>query len=196
MLSYITQLYYNPTDTIFWASAIAGTTLFALRMLMMLIGSSLEVEDADFDSFECSEDHYHAGKSFKLFSLHSLSGFFMMFGWVGLACHHQYNLSYANSCVIGFAVGAVLMVVIAGLMHAALMLQSPGAQFAIDETVGLTANVYQEIPVHGRGKIHVVVNGVTHELLAQSHNNRMIKSFTLVRVIKVIDQDTVEVIQN
>jgi hypothetical protein len=55
--------------------------------------------------------------------------------------------------------------------------------------------VYQRIPAVGQGKIHIVVNNSTRELLAQSYNKKAIESFTLIKVVKEVDHEIVEVIE-
>lgn len=49
--------------------------------------------------------------------------------------------------------------------------------------LGLVRKIYQDIHYN----IHVVVNNITLELLAKSHNKKAIKLFTLIKVIKIID---------
>lgn len=192
----IATFFQNSSNTIFWSSAIVGTTLFALRVLTTLFGGALDIDDADVDSVEIDDVHHHTVPSFKLFSLHSIAGFFMMFGWSGLACLHQFHFSYTVSYLIACAVGASVMIITGLLFKGALMFQAPGSVFNIQKTVGLVGTVYQQIPEHGQGKIHLVFNGGTRELLAQSQDNNVIESFEIVKVVRVVDHEIVEVTTN
>ena len=117
----------------------------------------------------------------------------MMFGWAGLACVHQLGYSYEMSYAIAFAVGLAVMFITALLFKGVLMFQDPGSVFAIQKAVGLVGTVYQRIPAHGQGKIQIVINGSTRELLAQSHDNQEIESFSIVKVLRVVDYEVVEV---
>lgn len=197
MFSSLSSLLNDSSATIFWVSALVGTTFFLLRVLMALVGGlfDADVDDADGGDFEPGSNEHHALPSFKLFTLHSLSGFFMMFGFVGLACIHQLNVSHTESFMWAFLVGFAVMVLTACIFQGFLRLQGQGAVFSIEKTVGLTGTVYQTIPERGQGKIHVVVNGVTRELLAQSRDQECIDSFTTVRVVRVVDHEIVEVVQ-
>lgn len=198
MILSIPDFLANSTNTIFWASAIVGTTLFALRVLMALIGGSFDMDDTDLDTFDTDGDtdfHQHSRPSLKLFSLHSLSGFFMMFGWVGLACTIQLGLPSFNAFLWALLAGFIVMLLTALLFKGILSLQDAGAVFSIEKTVGLVGTVYQTIPSRGQGKIQVVVDGVTRELLAQSEDSTYIESFNLVKVVRVIDHEIVEVVQ-
>ena len=184
----------NSHTSIFWASAIAGTTLFGLRVIMAFLGGDL-VGHGDADHIDFDHAHDHEPASLKLFTLHSLSGFFMMFGWAGLAATVQYGLSPMNALFIATVVGVATMLLVAAILRAALLLEDGGAVFSIDKTVGLVGTVYQDIPAHGQGKVSIVTNGITRELLAQSADKRPIASFCLVKIVKVIDYEIVEVIQ-
>jgi len=162
---------------------------------MALFGGAMEMADGEIDSFDGGDHHHsHTAPSFKLLTLHSLAGFFMMFGWVGLSCSQQYGLTDAQSCVIAFVAGVCVMVVTACIFRSALLLEGSGTVFSIDKTIGMTGTMYQRISGSEHGKVHLVVNGITRELLAQSHDGRSIDSFVLVKVVKVIDHEIVEVI--
>ncbi|MDR3646224.1 MAG: hypothetical protein P4L22_01645 [Candidatus Babeliales bacterium] len=193
MLIYISNFLQNFANNIFFASAVVGTTLFVLRMLMTVFGGALEIDDADTD-FDL-ESHHHFIPSFKLFTLHSISGFFMMFGLVGLACMHQYNMTYVQSFLMASAAGLIIMLVTAFIFKGALYFESQGDVFDIQQSIGLTGIVYQTIPESGQGKINVVINGTTRELLAQSINQKSIESFAIIKIVNVIDHEIVEVIK-
>ena len=196
MLSYVFSFLNNSGATIFWISAIIGTTFFLLRVLMAVFGGALDVDDSDGGDFELNDDaHHHTLPSFKLFTLHSMSGFLMMFGFVGLACTTQLAFSLVQSFGWAFLVGFAVMVLTACIFQGFLRLQGQGNVFAIEKTVGLIGTVYQTIPERGQGKIQVVLNGMTRELLAQSKDHECIDSFTTVKVVRVVDHEIVEVIQ-
>ncbi len=182
---------------IFLISAFFGTTLFLLRVLSMIFMGTFNEGDSPEDYTETDIDTVdshegHAG-SFKLFTLHSLSGFFMIWGFSGLACTEQYMFSIEKSFLIATFFGLCMLFITAALMRYALLLQSAGTVFSNKQTIGLVATVYQRIPAHGFGKIHVIVNGATRELLARSHNQKSIESFTSVTITNSIDTESVEV---
>lgn len=189
---WLVTLLQNPSDFVFWISATIGTALFLLRILMTFIGDALS-SDVDMD-VEIHADEHHFMPSLKLFTLHSLSGFLMMFGWIGLACTHQYGLSYTHSLLIALVAGTCMLFITAFIMQQALSLEEHGAVFSTKKTVGLVGTVYQRIPAGGQGKIQLMVNNLTREVLAQSHNKKAIESFTLVKVVKAIDHEIVEVV--
>lgn len=191
MLSFLSFLNEAP-DLVFWASAIFGTILFALRLIATIIGGITE-DFGEVDDFagDDGDIHHSATGSFKLFTIHSISGFFMMFGWVGLACIKQLGYSHQTSITYAISAGVVTMFLTALIFKGALLLVSSGSRFDIKKTVGLIGTAYQRIPLDGQGKIQLVVDGVTREILAQSSDHTTIESFKIVRVVKVLDHETV-----
>lgn len=192
MLVRIFSFLREAPDLVFWASALFGTILFALRLLATVIGGITEdFGDVDDFSVDDGDAHHSATGSFKLFTIHSISGFFMMFGWVGLACIKQLGYDDPTSVIFAVLAGIVTMVLTALIFKGALLLVSAGTRFDIKKTVGLVGTVYQQIPHNGQGKIQLVVDGVTREILAQSVDHSMIESFKIVRVIEVLDHEMV-----
>jgi len=173
---------------VFWLCAIAGTLFFSLRILMMLIGGDI-ADDVDGEGFSDSSD-----VAFEIFSLNSITAFVMMFGWVGLTCHLQYGLGHVQSVVIAFLIGVLAMLVTAYLFQLAGKLVDKGAVFKIKDTVGMNASVYQQISADGRGKVNVTLpGGVLRELDAIAADKEEIASFQTVKVVEVVDNNTVSV---
>ena len=117
----------------------------------------------------------------------------MVGGFVGLACTENYSMATGKALFFALLAGSCMLLVTACMMRLLLKLQHKGALFSTQQTRGLVATVYQEIPAHGQGKIQITVHNRTHELLAQSHDKRPIESFTQVIVTRVVDHAVVEV---
>ncbi len=170
---------------IFWAAAIGGSVLFVLRFLMMIMGMS-------HDDHQVASDGDHDGH-FKLLTVHSLTGFAMMFGWVGLACLKHAAIGPELSCVAAIAAGGAMMAITAVMFKMAAKLTSKGADFDIRDLVGLEGTVYTAIPEGSTGKVHISAHGVIHELLAVSRDKSKIESFKRIQVVGVLDDQTVVV---
>ncbi len=191
------DFFVHKSESIFWMCAIGGTLLFFLKVgLVLLSGLGAEGFDSDhadghdFD-VETDLDHHGALSSFKLLSLNSLSGFFMMFGWVGLTALKQFNLHPFLSSLCGVGAGFILLLLSGLLLKGALALVSPGTRFETSQCIGLTGSVYQKIPTGGIGKIQLLVQGVTREVLAKSNDGKEIASFAQIKVADVIDNEIV-----
>jgi hypothetical protein len=169
----------NGLVSIYWFFALLGSGLFVIQFALSLFGGA--IDDLD-DSGEMD------GK-FKFLSKQALTGFLMMFGWVGLTCQKEFLLSGFHTVWIAFAFGCLAMFITALLFHGAKKLQSPGTIFRIEDAVGLEAVIYQRIPKGGVGKVTVSVSQFTHEIDAIALEE--LDSFTSVRIIKKADEKTV-----
>ena len=171
-------------DPIFWCFALLGSFLFALQLLLTFMGGS---------SNDDMNDGADIGK-FKWMSKQALTGFLMMFGWVGLTCRQEFHLSILPASIIAFGGGMLALIMTALIFRAAKKLHSSGSVFHIDDVVGKTATVYQRIPKGGVGKISLSLHDLTYDIDAVSYSGEEIVSFTQVQVLKKIDDKTVFVV--
>lgn len=172
-------------DSFFWVFAIAGTLLFLLRFLLMFVGFG-EGEGMGPD---------HADADFKMLSMHSLTGFFMIFGWSGLAALHQFDLLVGWAALVALGCGLFAIFVLRLLFSGATKLVSRGRVLNLKEAVGKRGLVYQRIPSIGSGKVIMTLHGFQYELEAISADAEEIPSFTQVEVIRALEGQKVLVIQ-
>ncbi|MCB1135165.1 MAG: hypothetical protein KDK78_02750 [Chlamydiia bacterium] len=171
------------TDAIFWLTALLGTGLFIPKIFFGGLT----------DSADCVDCNGGTDLSFSIFSMHSLSGFFMMFGWAGLAASKQFDLSDLLALLIAFAGGLCMLGCMALIFRAASKMTSPGAVYELKDTIGQRATVYLQIPATGRGLIQLDIAGLTRDVEAVSESGSLIPSFCDVEVVAVQDPRTVRV---
>ena len=185
------------TDTfelVFLISAIAGTASFVFKAIVSLTLGEMHDIDTDLGAGDIAHDGIQSSDAaFELFSITSLTGFFMMFGWSGLAAYKEFSLSQSGTFGCALLVGFVAMYGTAKLFSAARLLVSKGSVFVIENTLDKPATVYQMIPVDGTGVIQITIDGQVRELGAQSADGVEIPSFTTVKVVSVVDTNTVKV---
>lgn len=173
-------------DGFFWFCALAGSGLFVLQFIMtLLLGIS---EDLD-----VGNEGVDAG-NFKWLSKQALTGFVMIFGWVGLTCRKEYSFSIMASVLIASAAGLSAVFILGAIFRLAKKLRSQGSVFRIEDTIGKEATVYQDIPKAGSGKISLSLNNLTYEIDAISSHSDALLSFTKVQIIDKMDDKTVVVI--
>jgi membrane protein implicated in regulation of membrane protease activity len=178
-------------ERIFWICALTGSLFFLLKVVTAMFssfGDHSSLSEVDGDPDLSSSD-----QAFKLFSIHSLTGFFMMFGWVGLASYKQFMFSSELSTLIAFIGGLLMMIITSMMFKLAAYFVSPGSSFSLDQLKGKYATVYQEIPADGTGKIHITVDGILREVQAVSLTKKKINSFTHVEIVQVPGNQTVVV---
>lgn len=172
-------------DPIFWFCALAGSGMFVIQFILTLFGADnpddLETANAD------------AGQ-FKWLSKQAVTGFIMLFGWVGLTCKNEFALSGLSASLFGCAGGSVAIFITAFIFKSARKLRSSGTVFRIEDAIGKEATIYQRIPRGGIGKISVSLHNFTHEIEAVSTAEEDLPSFSSVQIIKKLDEKTVIVV--
>lgn len=177
-------------DLIFWSAAIFATVFLGLRIIMMVFSGHGAADTDHGDLFNDTA----TDSAFEFFSTTTLLAFFMMFGWIGLACFKQFNLSSTLSIVYAVGAGFVSLFITGSVLKGAKKLGHSGNVFDINNSVGKNATVYIEIPADGRGVIQTnFQNDSVRQIDAISLDNEKIESFTIVQIEKVIDQGTVGV---
>ena len=176
-------------DCVFLVSACGGTLFFLLRILFMIFGGLF---DSESHSHEYGHDDF--GPSFDFLTIHSLTGFLMVFGFVGLGLRNQCDHSFNLALCIAFAAGLIMMVIIAAIFYGASHLTSRGCVFSVQQTIGLPAVVYLRISPETEGKIQIQIRGVARELGARAEDpDQIIESFIHVKIVAVVDESTVVV---
>lgn len=168
-------------ESVFWFFALAGTGLLAIQIIISLVGINHDTHD---------HGAVEEGQ-FKWMSKQAFAGFLMMYGWVGLTCSLQFSFSLFVSILLATVAGFVASFLASLIFHLAKKAHSPGTVFKIEEAVGKEAVVYHRIPKKGTGTITVSLQNFTHEINAYCEEE--IPSFTIVQIIKKLDDKTVVV---
>lgn len=170
------------STSVYWISALVGTGLLIIQTLLSLIGADHH------DEISAGDDG-----SFEWLSKQAIAGFMMMFGWVGLSCIKEFDLSAFATNLIAVTAGLVTFFITGFLFKMARRLRSCGTVFNIDEAIGKEGEIYLEIPKGGSGKIVVSLQNFTHEIDAISLTGEKLNSFTKVQIIKKVNHHTVVV---
>lgn len=189
MFTYLNTL-HGAADLVFLICAVVGVTLFVLRGLLMLVGDMFGgAEDLDGDGYD--GHHANVEPSFKLLTMHTLTGFLMIFGLLGLGLRQQLDYPFDIALGVSMVAGLFMMLLVAAIFYGASHLTSRGGVFSIEDAIGLAAVVYLRITPETDGKVQLLIGGVTRELGARAQQGVTIESFEHVKVIGVIDEQTV-----
>ena len=174
-------------NPVFWFCAIVGSGMFFIQIALNFFGGDSDCY-ADVDSSETDSGN------FKWLSKQAIIGFVMMFGWTGLACIKEFELSRALCITISLSAGIITMFITGSLFGGAKKLVSSGNVFKIEDVIGKEGTVYQRIPKNGIGKISISFENLSYEIDAISLSNEEIDSFAKVQVIKKSDNETAVVV--
>ena len=184
----------NSIEKIFLICAIIGSTLFLIRTLLFFVGGDADSDiDGDFDgevTFDGDVDtsgleHIDSATSFHIFSLHGITGFFMMFGLVGLAMSVESKSTPLIAVVGGLVAGIFTMWLGAKIFMNMKKLQGDGT-LNIKNAVGVTGTVYLTIPAEWTGKVRIVIQKSLKIFNAVSINKEEIKTGENIKVVNVI----------
>ena len=174
--------------TIYFIMGSIATLLFLIRLMLALFFGD---DGGDFDVSE-GGDHFDAATdaSFSLFSVLSITAFFMGTGWMGLACRHDWGMSGPKSLLSAVGFGVVMMVASAYLMSFVRKL-SQEQSYDVKTSVNATGQVYLTIPAsgEGRGQVEVHVSGRRKVMYAITRGDE-IPAFTAVMVVDTQDDGT------
>lgn len=132
-------------------------------------------------------DHGDAGHGFSLhlFSFRGITAFFAVCGWASLAISRAGH-PWLAALLIGLALGAAAMVLVAVVMALFVSLQADGT-VDIGNAVGLSGRVYLSVPAlrGGEGKVSVVVQETLTECGAVTDEEQALPTGTEVTVVGV-----------
>ena len=173
---------------VFWGCALISSLVFAVQMVLTLIGIDSSDIDVDFDG----GDTLDLGGGLNLFTIKNLIGFLVGFGWAGVS-FYTYIENSILLVLIAFVVGALFVAMFVLIYRQTRRLEHNGA-FNVNDMVGKTVSVYLRIPPYGegKGKIQVSLNGSVQEFDAVT-DGPGIPSGAKVTVLELIDKETVRV---
>lgn len=169
----------------FTIPAVVGTLYFLIQMFFQGLGGDMDVDlDTDID-FDTDVGHHGAGHDFKVLSLQTLSAFFMGGGWMGLAAYRLLDLGPTMASLIAVGSGVAVGWLLLTLLRAVLRLQNSG-NIELGEAVGLTGEVYIEVPEAGRGsgRVKLIIAEHQREYSAVQEGEVAIPTGTPVRIVR------------
>jgi membrane protein implicated in regulation of membrane protease activity len=133
-------------------------------------------------------DHFDGGS---LLSTKPITGFFLGFGWAG-GIALEGGLSVPAALAIALVSGGIVMVGIAAMLRGIYSLRSDGTR-KIDDAIGAVGTVYVTLPPAraSGGQISVTVSGRLETVPALNSALRSIPSGEKVKVVGVVDANTV-----
>jgi hypothetical protein len=172
-----------------------------LQIIMTLVGLG---HDASFDasdgSMDADGDSFNDGAGtgifgMKLLSLRAIVAFLGIWSWVTfILCDKNIGLPLWAGIVLGVVAGFAAMCLMAWALMAIEKLQSNG-NVSIENSVGKTGEVYLIIPASraAQGKIQITLQERLREYNAVTDAGRTIKTGEKIKVVSVVDDDTVVV---
>lgn len=166
---------------IYWSMALLASLVFVIIMIATFVGGDADDFDTD------TEVEADTGIGFQFITFKNLVGFFMIFGWSGIACL-DYNLSKPITIVVSLVCGLVMMTIMAAMFFYMRKLNDSGT-LNIKNAVNSVGEVYLTIGANRSsiGKAHVRIQGALRELEALTDSETDLKSGTVITVKEVTE---------
>lgn len=163
--------------------SIAATVFLIIQIIMLVV--SFGGGDIDGDGIpDTDADAPDAGLT--LFSVKSVTAFFAIGGWAGLAMLTSLPELIAVDVIVSVAAGFLSMLAVALIMRALVKMQCSG-NIVIEKLVGQTATVYVKINPHrgSTGKINLTAQGRFMEIDAVTDGEEPLAYNDGVRIIRM-----------
>ncbi|MBT3913115.1 MAG: hypothetical protein HOD74_03595 [Verrucomicrobia bacterium] len=157
--------------------ALVGGGLFLIIMALMFIGIEF-----DLDALADGSGHV---------SLHGISGFFTLFGLVGLYLDSQ-GYGVLVSSMGGIGAGGVMFLAVSRIIMAMRNLESSG-NITVDQTVGAKGSVYAEILPGESGAVTIFIDERERRYDAVTDEPAGLKTGALIEVKEVISGSLLKV---
>ena len=157
--------------------ALVGGGLFLIIMALMFIGIEF-----DLDALTDGSGHV---------SLHGISGFFTLFGLVGLYLDSQ-GYGVLVSSMGGIGAGGVMFLAVSRIIMAMRNLESSG-NITVDQTVGAKGSVYAEILPGKSGAVTIFIDERERRYDAVTDEPAGLKTGDLIEVKEVISGSLLKV---
>jgi len=157
--------------------AVIGGCLFLIVMVLMIIGIEFDI-----DAMVDGSGHI---------SLHGISGFFTLFGIVGLYLHTQGHGALVSSAG-GIGAGAVMFLAVGRVIVAMRKLETSG-NITMDKTVGAKGSVYAEILPGESGAVTIFIDQRERRYEAVTDEPAGLKTGDTIEVQEVISGSLLKV---
>ncbi|HMM31066.1 MAG TPA: hypothetical protein PKB13_04715 [Clostridia bacterium] len=175
---------------VFGFFALPATLVLIIQSVLVLFGIGHHEVDLGHAHVDVAHDHMDASDGFALFSVRGLVAFFSVGGWTGIVLDGV-GASPVITILLSLAAGTAALYAVALLFRMAAKLQSSG-NIELKNAVGKNAKVYIPIPAKekGTGKVTLILQERFVECDAFTRASRGLKTGELVRVVAVVDENT------
>lgn len=203
--------WYNSLEPLlktFWGIAIFFSLFFLIQNIMTLVGlghsDAAGIDGMDgldgldgvdgldgADAMDGADGNtLDTGGAMQLFTIRNLVNFMLGIGWGGV-CFYQYVPNHLLLCLIALVCGIAFLVLFFVLWRKMLHLEKHG-NLRIQDAVGKVCDVYLRIPANrgGKGKVQISFGGSIQELAALTDSDEQIPSGAKVRILQLVDGNT------
>jgi hypothetical protein len=149
--------------------------------------------DATYEDFEqgAEADAVETIAAFKILSLRSIVAFFTLFSW-GMALYLNNELTVVRALSYSIIWGFAGMFCVALVFYLFRKMTASGTM-SLNTAIGRPGTVYLDIAEDGTGEVRITVSDRISYVKARGMGGTALKAGTPIRVVRRVDQTTVEV---
>ena len=177
---------------ILWGVTLAASLIFIIQSIMTFVGADADTNfDVDVDTSMDGADLSNIEGGSNLYTFRNFVNFLLGFGWSAILLQESIKstgLLIVVSVIIGIALVAAVMYLFKWLAG----MQQSGNINLQKSAAGCEGKVYLTIPAarSGSGKVQITIAGAVREYDAITENDEALKTGSSIRVVDVIDANT------
>jgi membrane protein implicated in regulation of membrane protease activity len=178
-----------PVMKILWVVTLAATLIFIIQSILTFVGADADAS-TDFDVDATDVDMSMDGAN--LYSFRNFVNFILGFGWSAILLKDSIT-SWPVLILVSVIVGVALVAAVMYLFKWLAGMQQSGNINLQKAATGTEGTVYLTIPAAraGKGKVQIAISGAVREYDAVYEGESALKTGTPIRVVDVIDSNTV-----
>ncbi|MBQ9411404.1 MAG: hypothetical protein IJU21_07335 [Bacteroidales bacterium] len=176
-----------PVMKILWVATLAASLIFIIQSILTFVGADADA-GADFD-LDADADMSMDGAS--LYSFRNFVNFILGFGWTAILLQPSIP-SWPVLILVSVVIGIALVAAVMYLFKWLASMQQSGNINLQKAAAGAEGTVYLTIPAAraGKGKVQISISGAVREYDAVYEGDQALKNGTPIRVVDVIDSNT------
>ena len=178
---------------ILWGVTIAASLVFVVQSILTFIGADADTDfDTDVDTSMDGAELSNIEGGSNLYTFRNFVNFILGFGWSTILLQDSIP-SWPLLILVSVAVGVALVAAVMYLFKWLASMQQSGNINLEKCAAGREGTVYLTIPAarSGKGKVQISINGAIREYDAVFEGESALKTGTPIRVVDVVDSNTV-----
>jgi len=178
---------------ILWGVTLTASLIFIIQSIMTFIGADADTDfDVDIDTSMDGADLSNIEGGSNLYTFRNLVNFTLGFGWSAILLKENIS-STALLILVSTLIGVALVALVMYLFKWLAGMQQSGNINLQRSATGCEGKVYLTIPAarKGMGKVQITISGAVREYDAVTENEEPLKTGASIRVVDVVDANTV-----
>ena len=183
---------------ILWGITLTATLVFIIQSILTFVGADADSNfDVDVDTSMDGSDLSNIDGGSNLYTFRNFVNFLLGFGWSFILLQDSIP-AVALRVVVSVLVGIALVAAVMYLFKWLAGMQQSGNIDIATAAKGCEGKVYLTIPAaeSGEGKVQITISGAVREYNAVTDSEVPLKTGTPIRVVDVVNANTVLVEQN